>query len=329
MERRLAAILAADVVEYSRLMGDSEEETLKVLKSHRENLIGPKISQHNGRIVDFVGDNALAEFASVVDAVACAVEIQAALAACNADVPDNRRFHLRIGINLGDVIVEAGSIYGDGIIVAARLEALAEPGGICLSRAAYDQVRDKLDLSFEDLDKIEVKGIARPVQVFRVLADGETAQSPTVIGQLRNYRLATAACVALVLGLAGFGWWQPWKPDVAPARTEKLAYPLPDKPSIAVLAFDNLGKQEGQISLSDAISENIITELSRARELFVISRNSSFSYKGKSVEARTVAEELGVRYLIEGSLQRSGNRGAGHGPAHRRDSRQSHLGRAV
>ena len=310
MERRLSAILAADVVGYSLLMGDDEEATYAALQDLRTTFLEPLVSQHRGRIVDFIGDNALVEFASVVEAVECAVSIQAGLAERNAEAPHDRQINLRIGINLGDIIAEGNNIYGDGVNVAARLEGLADAGGICVSRAAYEQVRDKLDLTFEDRGEIEVKNIARPIQVFTINTESPTTQSshPVKPKPAFQFNRVLAICSIILVGLVTMAWWQPWSPDVAPVRSEKLAFPLPQIPSIAVMAFENLGEESGPISLSDAISENIITELSRVRELFVIARNSSFAYKGKTVEARKVAEELGVRYLVAGSLQKSGER---------------------
>jgi TolB-like protein/class 3 adenylate cyclase/rhodanese-related sulfurtransferase len=313
VERRLAAILAADVVGYSRLMGEDEAGTLAALQNHRENLIEPKAAQYHGRTVKLIGDGALMEFGSVVDAVAFAVEVQIATRQRNSGVPKNRQIVLRIGINLGDIILQDEDIYGDGVNVAARLEGLAEPGGICLSRAARDQVRDKLDLRLEDLGEVEVKNISRPVRAFRVILDSKATAlvTPIVRQTVKTERLsrplAIAAVVVLFLAAGGAFWWQPWSPDVEPASVERMAFPLPDRPSIAVLPFDNLSGDAEQNYFADGITEDLITDLSKISGLFVIARNSSFSYKGQPVEVRRVAEELGVRYVLEGSVRRAGD----------------------
>jgi len=262
--RRLAAILAADVAGYSRLMGADEEGTLEALKAIRRELSDPKVKEHRGRIVNTTGDGLLIEFSSVVDAVRCAVEVQHAMAERNVDVPPDRRIELRMGINLGDIIKDGRDIFGDGVNVAARLEALAKPGGICVSRVVRDQVRDKLAFSFEDMGEQQVKNIARPVHVYRVLID---------------------------------------KPASA-----KALLPLPDKPSIAVLPFQNMTGDAEQDYFVDGVVEEIITAISRLPWLFVIARNSSFTYKGRAVDVKQVARELGVRYVLEGSVRKGGNK---------------------
>ena len=267
--RRLAAILAADVAGYSRLMGMDEEDTHKRLQAHRRELVDPKIGEHSGRVVKNTGDGMLAEFSSVVEAVRCAAELQRGMADRDAEIPENRRITFRIGINLGDVIVEGGDIFGDGVNVAARLEALAEPGGICVSQVVRDQVRDKLDLAFEDLGEQQVKNIARPVRVYRVGGHSIRTEKP-------------------------------------PSLFRPL--PLPDKPSIAVLAFANVSSDPEQEFFADGIAEDVITALSHYPSLFVIARNSCFTYKGRAVEVRQVGRELGVRYVVEGSLRKAGNR---------------------
>ena len=313
MERRLAAILAADVVGYSRLMGEDEAGTLAALKAHREELIEPKIAEHKGRIVKLMGDGVLAEFPSAVEAVQFAIQMQHTMAERNADVPEAPRITYRIGINIGDIIVEGDDIYGDGVNVAARLESLAEPGGICIRRNVRNQVRDKLDIDFEDLGEIEVKNIARPVRTFRVVLDAKSAALVTPIVQLstkpklRSRLVAVAGMVALLVAAGGALWWQPWAPDVEPAAFERMAFPLPDKPSIAVLPFDNLSGDPEQEYFADGMTEDLITDLSKISGLFVIARNSSFSYKGQSIAVRQVAEELGVRYVLEGSVRRAGD----------------------
>ena len=265
VERRLAAILAVDVAGYSRLMGADEEGTHERLKAHFAQLVRPKIEEHRGRAVKNTGDGLLAEFPSVLDAVRCAAEIQQGMLGREPRVPEDRRIRFRIGINLGDVIVEEHDIFGDGVNVAARLEALAEPGGICVSRVVRDQVRDKLDFSFEDMGEQQVKNIARPLRVYRVVLQ---------------------------------------KPAEAPA----LPLPLPDKPSIAVLPFANMSGDPEQEYFADGMVEEIITALSRIRWLFVIARNSSFTYKGQVVNVKQVGRELGVRYVLEGSVRKAGGR---------------------
>jgi TolB-like protein/class 3 adenylate cyclase len=269
VERRLAAILAADVAGYSRLMGADEEGTLAALKAIRRELSDPKIAEHHGRIVKTTGDGLLVEFASVVDAVRCAVEVQRAMAKRNAAVPAETRIEFRIGINLGDIISDDNDIYGDGVNVAARLEALAESGGICVSRVVRDQVRDKLDVAFDDLGEQQVKNIARPVRVFAVRLGGEAAETPVA---------------------------------------EKPPLPLPDKPSIAVLPFQNMSGDPEQEYFVDGMVEEIITALSRIRWLFVIARNSTFTYKGQAIDVKQVGRELGVRYVLEGSVRKAGGR---------------------
>jgi len=271
--RRLAAILAADVAGYSRLMGEDEEGTLARLKAIRRELADPKVKEHHGRIVKTTGDGLLLEFASVVDAVRCAVEVQREMAERNADVPPDRRLELRMGINLGDIIKDGRDIYGDGVNVAARLEALAEPGGICVSRVVRDQVRDKLDFGFEDMGEQQVKNIARPVRVHRVLLSTQPGPS---------------------------------KPVVETAKEPALV--LPDKPSIAVLPFANLSGDPDQEYFVDGMVEEITTAIARLPWLFVIARNSSFTYKGKAVDVKQVARKLGVRYVLEGSVRKADNR---------------------
>jgi adenylate cyclase len=270
LERRLAAILAADVAGYSRLMGADEEGTHERLKAHLGELVAPKIEEHRGRVVKNTGDGFLAEFASVVDAVRCAVEIQRGMVDREPAVPEERRIRFRVGVNLGDVIAEEHDIFGDGVNVAARLEALAEPGGICVSRVVRDQVRDRLDYTFEDLGEQSVKNIARPVRVYRVLDAVIAAKSPSAPGQ--------------------------------------SALPLPDKPSIAVLPFQNMSGDPEQEYFADGMVEEITTALARIRWLFVIARNSSFTYKGQAVDVKRVGRELGVLYVLEGSVRKGGNR---------------------
>ncbi len=310
MERRLAAILATDVVGYSRLMGADEAGTLARLKALRRDLLDPKIAEHHGRIVKTTGDGALVEFASAVDAVQCAVEVQQTLAQRTAEMPDTPPLELRMGINVGDIIVEDEDIYGDGVNVAARLEGLAEPGGISISGDTYRQVRNKLDFGFEDLGEQRVKNIAEPVSVYRVLLDPKAsgsvvARSPDR-SKPRRWTGLTAA-VVVVLAVAGALWLRPWAPDAESVSVEPTALPLPDKPSIAVLPFANMSDEKEQEYFADGMTEDLITDLSKISGLFVIARNSSFSYKGQQVKVQQVAEELGVRYVLEGSVRRAGD----------------------
>ena len=274
MERKLAAILAADVVGYSRLMGEDEAGTLERLKCLRRELVQPKITERKGRIVKLMGDGLLAEFPSVVEAVQCAVDIQRGMNEREPEITDERRIRLRIGVNLGDIIVEGSDIYGDGVNVAARLEGLADPGTICVSGTVFDHVKAKVDLDFVDLGEQEVKNIEQPVQVYRIT--------------LNNGMGAKTTADALIGSAA--------------------VLELPDKPSIAVLPFDNMSGDPEQDYFADGIVEDIITELSREPDLFVIARNSSFAYKGKSPDIRQVARELGVRYVLEGSVRKAGSR---------------------
>src|ERR1039458_5147290 len=263
VERRLAAILAADVAGYSRLMGVDEEGTLAALKACRREFIDPKIAEHRGRIVKTTGDGALVEFASAVDAARCAIEIQRVMAKRNATIPEARRIEFRIGINVGDIISDEGDIYGDGVNIAARVESLASPGAICLSEDAYKQIKGKVELDVSDMGEQQLKNIAQPVRVYSVRLDG-ALERPVLV--------------------------------------------LPDKPSIAVLAFQNMSGDPEQEYFVDGMAEDIITALSRMSWLFVIARNSSFTYKGKAVDVKQVGRELGVRYVLEGSVRKAGNK---------------------
>jgi len=262
-KRKLTAILSADVKGYSRLMGEDEEATVRTITAYRE-VVGSVVEKHRGRVVDSPGDNILAEFASVVEAVRGAVEIQEELATRNAELPEERKMEFRIGINLGDVIHQEERIYGDGVNVAARVESLADPGGICISRSAYDQVKKKLTLGYEYLGEHTVKNITEPVRVYRVRLDA--------------------------------------------ARGVSRELKLPKKPSVAVLPFVNMSGDPEQEYFSDGITEDLITDLSKVSGLFVIARNSVFTYKGKAVKIRQVGRELGVRYVLEGSVRKVGDR---------------------
>jgi len=310
MERRLTTILAADVVGYSRLMGVDEAGTLAALKAHRAELLDPRAAQYGGRVIKLMGDGTLMEFPSVVDAVGFAVEVQSTMRARNAGIPEDRQIHYRVGINIGDVIIEGDDIYGDGVNLAARLEGLAEPGGICIRRNVRNQIRDKLDLTFVDLGEIEVKNIARPVRAFRVVMDEKAEALVTPLQAIavkptqRRWRLAAAALALLVAASTAVVWWRPWAPELAPVSAEVAALPLPDKPSIAVLPFTNLGGDAEQDYFVDGFTNAIITNLSKFPELFVIASNSVFTYKGKPVRISDVGRELGVRFVLEGSFQR-------------------------
>ncbi|HXF53083.1 MAG TPA: adenylate/guanylate cyclase domain-containing protein [Hyphomicrobiaceae bacterium] len=312
-ERKLAAILAADVVGYSRLMGVDEEETLTALRAHRAELIDPVLAAHKGRLVKTTGDGLLVEFASVVDALRCALEWQQGMAQRNAEIPEDRRLVFRIGINLGDVMAEGDDIFGDGVNVAARLEGLAKPGTICLSRAARDQVRDKLPVAFEGLGELRVKNIARPVQAFLVVPEAWGARVSSLPAYAKwNWR-PVAVAAGLVLAVLGAGWlaWHaPWRErqEAGHASPARATLPLPDKPSIAVLPFDTIGGDPQQLNLGDGLAENVIASLSKLPQMFVIARNSAFTYKGKPVKVQMVAQELGVRYVLEGSVQTSGTK---------------------
>ena len=277
-KRKLAAILAADVVGFSRMTGADEDRTLARLRALRSDLIDPTISVHNGRVVKRTGDGALVEFRSVVDAVRCAVEVQNAMVERNAGLPPERRIEFRIGIHIGDVVEESdGDLMGDGVNIAARLEGLAEPGAVCLSEDAYRQVKARINLLVSDLGHMQLKNITEPVRVY----------------SLQTGAAASAKAEA----------------PVAPGAPEKqLAPPVPEKPSIAVLAFNNMSGDVEQEYFSDGISEDIITDLSMLSELHVIARNSSFVYKNAAVSVPDVAKALGVRYVLEGSVRKAGNR---------------------
>ena len=314
VKRKLISILSADVKGYSRLMGEDEKGTVRTLNAYKEVMTG-LIQHYHGRVVDAPGDNVLAEFGSVVDAVECAAEIQKELKTRNADLPESRKMEFRIGVNLGDVIEDGEQILGDGVNIAARLEGLSEAGGICISGTAFDQVKNKLNLGYKYLGGQTVKNISEPVRVYRVLMESEAAGK--VIGEKkispRRWQRPVLALVGiLILIAAAVAVWQfalrPSPPPVEKADPRKMALPLPDKPSIAVLPFMNMSGDKEQEYFSDGITGNIITGLSRIPRLFVIARNSTFIYKGKGVKVQQVAEELGVRYVLEGSVQRSESR---------------------
>jgi adenylate cyclase len=314
VKRKLTAILSADVKGYSRLMGADEEGTLHTLTAYRE-IMATFIQQHQGRVVNAPGDALLAEFESVVDAVKSAVEIQRELTKRNAELPTDRRMEYRIGINLGDVMVEGEAIYGDGINIASRMESLADGGGICISGTVYDHIENKLRLGYEYLGEQVVKNIAKPVRVYRVLMDPEAAGK--VIGEKkakpRQWQRGILSLVILlivvvaVIAIYHF-YFRPTPRPIEVASKERMAFPLPDKPSIAVLPFVNMSGDKEQEYFSDGLTEDIITALSKTPKMFVIARNSTFSYKGKSVKVQQVSEELGVRYVLEGSFRKAGDR---------------------
>jgi adenylate cyclase len=305
-QRKLTAILSADVEGYSRLMGEDEDTTIKTLTTYRE-LMTTLINKHRGRVVDSPGDNLLAEFTSVVDAVRCAVEIQEELRIRNAELSENKRMHFRIGINLGDVVEEGERIYGDGINIAARVEGLAEGGGICISGTVYDSIKNKLSLTYESLGEHTVKNITEPVRVYRMRVGPEAAVQPR---PRQWHKAALAALVVLIVVAGAFAIWNFYfrPPSIEPASIEKMAFPLPDKPSIAVLPFVNMSEDHKQEYFSDGLTDQIINSLTKMPHLFVIARISTFAYKGKTVKVQKVAEDLGVRYVLEGSVQRSAER---------------------
>ena len=317
IERRLAAILAADVAGYSRLTGVDEEGTHVQLQAHLRALVDPKVAEHRGRVVKNTGDGMLAEFGSVVDAMRCALDVQRGMAERNARVPDEKRIEFRIGINVGDIIIDRGDIFGDGVNVAARLEGLAKSGGICISDDAHRQVRGKFDVTFKDLGERQLKNIARPVRVFQVALDG--AQPVKQMAQPHNAASAvlpdrsstriTAMGAAVVLIVAAIGaalhfYYLGRLPVQQPGHLAKPA----DRFSIVVLPFANLSGNANQDYLADVISDELTTALSRIRETFVISRSTAFTYKGKPINVQQIGKDLGVRYALEGSVQPSGDR---------------------
>jgi adenylate cyclase len=310
LERKLTAILCADVYGYSRLMGQNEEATLRTLSAYRK-VIDSYIENHRGRFVNSAGDSVLADFASVVEAVNCAAEIQSALKAENASLPPERRMEFRIGVNSGDVMVEGEQIYGDGVNVAARLESLADPGGICISATVHDQVKGKLTLRYQDLGEQQVKNIAEPVRVWRVVLDGSALPQRETLRIPRKYwHAAVFSFVGLAILIGTFVIVQHLSLRPPPTHAsipapEKPALPLPSIPSIAVLPFKNLSGDPQQEYFSDGIADQLIDDLSRLPDLFVIARNSSFAYKGKPTKEHDIGKELGVKYLLEGSVRKA------------------------
>jgi adenylate cyclase len=320
--RRLTAILAADVAGYSRLMGADEDGTHERLKAHFGELVNPKIKEHRGRVVKNTGDGLLAEFPSVVDGVRCAAEVQRGMVDREPGVPEERRIRFRIGVNLGDVIAEGGDVFGDGVNIAARLETLAEPGGICISRVVRDQIRDKLPYQLEDMGEQRVKNIVRPVRVYAMSAAAVTMTpliaAPPPLGRARSLRrLSIPVSVAALLCIALVAWWfwpkgNPLTAQVQPATAASpkilpsvASTPVP-RLSFIVLPFENLSRDPDQDYFADAITEDLTTDLSRIDGSFVIARNTAFSYKGKPVDVKQIGRDLGVRYVLEGSVRRLG-----------------------
>jgi adenylate cyclase len=313
--RKLTTIFSADVAGYSRLMGEDEATTVKTLTAYRK-ILADLIRQHRGRVIDSPGDNLLAEFTSVVDAVQCAVSVQKEIQARNAELPEERKMRFRIGINLGDVIEEEDRIYGDGVNIAARLEGLADPGGICISKTAFDQIESKLPLGYEFMGEQEVKNIAKPVGAYRVLmeprvkvAHRQIRRKKTILRPWRKAAMILVVLLLLLTGAAALIWDIYFRlPEVERLPEEKRALDLPEGPSIAVLPFVNMSGDPDQGYFSDGLTENIITGLSTVPQLFVIARNSTFFYKGKSIKVQQVAKELGVQYVLEGSVRKEGGR---------------------
>ncbi len=303
--RRLTTIVAVDVAGYSRLVSADEESTIAALRAHRTEFIDPGIAEFRGRIANTAGDSILIEFPSVVDALRCTIYLQRGMAERNAGIPAHRHIVFRAGINLGDVVEQEGDLLGDGVNVAARLEGIAEPGGICLSAAAHDQIRGRVDVAFEDLGGMALKNIPQPVHAYRVLLNGENAKNVA----RRSRRGPTLIALALIIVVAaGAGLWRfsPWV-DVVEQPGPNVITPS-DKPSIAVLPFTNMSNDAEQEYFSDGVTEDLITDLSRISGLFVIARNTVFTYKGRAVDVKQVSSELGVRYVLEGSVRKSGNR---------------------
>jgi adenylate cyclase len=309
MERRLAAILLTDMVGYSRLMGLDEEGTIARQQAHRDEVIDPRIATHGGRIVKTTGDGLLVEFPSLVDAVKCAVEVQKELANRDTDLPEDRRIQYRIGINLGDIVIDGNDILGDGVNVAARLEGLAKPGGICISGTVYEHLAGKIDIAFEDAGEQKIKNVPRPVHVWRWPSGAAANETRMVLAPPSKSSMFIMAGFVLVSLISGLAWWHLWNPSTQvqpqqePALTTKI-----DKPVIAVLPFDNMSQSPEQDYFSDGITEDIITDLSRISGLLVIARNSTFAYKGTATKIKQIARELGASHVLTGSVRKAGKR---------------------
>jgi adenylate cyclase len=307
IQRKLKAIFSADAQGYSKLMGDDDEYTVNTITAYRE-IMTDLIEKYHGRVVDAPGDNILAEFSSSLNAVHSAIEIQRTLETENDKLPDNRRMVFRIGINLGDILHKDDRIYGDGVNIAARIENLADPGGICISRGVYDQVEGMFDVGFADLGAHTVKNIRKPVRVYKVLLDsdntGKIVGPPKAKGQ--NRRLMIVAIIVLIAIIGGTAiWHRQTKPRFEAASVDRMVYPLPDKPSIAVMPFENYSDDAKLDFFASGLTEDLTAALSRAPGLFVISRSSAATYKGKPIDVKQVAEEQGVQYVLEGSVQKA------------------------
>jgi TolB-like protein/class 3 adenylate cyclase len=310
LPRKLAAILYADVVEYSRLTGEDEDATHRTLSEYLDQ-IANTVEIYNGSVMHYAGDAVLARFEAVVDVLSCAAQIQLSLEARNLELPTERNVRFRMGVNLGDVIEDRGDIYGDGVNVAARLESLAETGGICISESVHTAIGNKLPFDYEFLGERDVKNIAKPVKAYHArLKPGAVLPEPSVHLKSRKPKQITIATavitVVLIFGAGVIAWWQPWQPEEDLASIERMAFPLPDKPSIAVLPFTNMSDDPSQDYFVDGMTDDLITDLSKLSGLFVIARNTVFTYRNQPVKIRQVAEELGVRYVLEGSVRRSG-----------------------
>ena len=310
-QRKLTAILSADVQGYSRLMGDDDESTVNTITAYRK-IIAGLIQKHQGRVVDTPGDNILAEFSGALNAVNSAIEIQQKLETENGKLPANRRMDFRIGINLGDVLHKEERIYGDGVNVAARIESLADPGGVCISRGVFDQVKKKVRQGFEYMGEHTVKNISEPVRIYRILFQSEFEGTVIEESANRKAKLQKSYAISIVAILICSGvllWFFYYRSiPIEPASIEKMAYPLPEKPSIAVLPFENLSGDSSHEFFNDGLTEEIITILSKSPKIFVIARNSTDPYKNRSIKIQKVSEELGVRYVLEGSIRKDGNR---------------------
>ena len=312
MERRLSAFMSADVVGYSRMMEKDESGTLEALKSLREEIINPEIKNHRGRIVKLIGDGLLVEFSSVVDAINSAIAIQQKVELRNSDVPPDKNITFRIGVHLGDIIVEEDDIYGDGVNIAARLEALADAGGICLSQQAYDQIETKLDVNFEDLGEQNFKNIERKIHVFKILKEGERSKQRKInFSSVINLRVSVASIIFLFIGIAMVGYlWNPWGETKQP-KTQRIADSTDtkrsEKTSIAVLNFRNLSNDPEQEYFAVGMAEDLVTGLSKLSALSVIARDLSFRYKGQDSNIKQIGQALDAKYLIQGSVRKAGD----------------------
>lgn len=307
LPRKLAAILYADVVGYSRLTGVDEDSTHRLLSDYLD-LIARIVESHRGRVMHYAGDAVLAMFEAAVDALSCATKIQEDLKRRNQELPETRQVHFRIGVNIGDVIEDRGDIYGDGVNVAARLESLADPGGICISSIVHDAIFGKLDIEFESLGEKQVKNIARPVHVYRALLHQKAdSEAPRARARLPGATQITGFTViaTIIVVVVGFAWWQPWKPDFAAAAVERMAFPMPAKHSIALIPFRNVSDDKKDDAFADALSEHLIALLGKLPNILVISKESSFKFAKAPVEVHEVSEQLGVHYVLKGTFQRA------------------------